>query len=68
MSICLDFVWHDDGAILFRASCDSCSFRSPAFDDEQTATAAWFGHVCVRPGRVANAQTRTAVGIRQQAE
>lgn len=63
MSMRLDYVWPDDETILFQASCDSCSFRSTPFEDEQMATASWFGHVCVRPGRMAIPQTPAAVGV-----
>lgn len=64
MSIRMDYVWHDDDAILFRASCDSCSFQSRPSHDEQMARAEWFGHVCVRPGRVRGTPIRTAAGTR----
>jgi hypothetical protein len=48
MSMMLDLIWLDSGAIEYRAACAQCSFRAGPFDDEDTARWTWFGHVCVR--------------------
>jgi hypothetical protein len=48
MAMTMDLIWQDDGVILYRAGCAACSYRSGPFDDEETARASWFGHVCVR--------------------
>jgi len=50
MSMTMDLIWQDDDAILYRATCSECSYRSVPLPDEDMATAAWFGHVCVRVG------------------
>jgi hypothetical protein len=37
MSMMLDLIWLDSGAIEYRAACAQCSFRAGPFDDEDTA-------------------------------
>jgi len=49
MALKMDLIWRDDDALQFRAHCAECSYRSVPYDDEEMATAAWLGHVCVRP-------------------
>jgi hypothetical protein len=48
MSMVMDLIWRDDGFIEYRAGCDECPYQSGPLDDEETARASWFGHVCVR--------------------
>jgi hypothetical protein len=50
MTMKMDLIWQDDGEIDYRASCAECTYQSGPCDDEETARAAWFGHVCVRSG------------------
>lgn len=51
MSMRLDMIWHEGDEMQYRASCAECTYQSGIVDDEDTAAAAWFGHVCVRPSR-----------------
>jgi hypothetical protein len=50
MTMKMDLIWQDDCEIEYRASCAECSYQSGPFEDEETARASWFGHVCVRSG------------------
>jgi hypothetical protein len=50
MTMNMDLIWQDDGENEYRASCAECSYLSGPFEDEETARASWFGHVCVRSG------------------
>ena len=48
MTLKLDVIWQDDDSLQYRAHCANCSYRSAVFEDEEMATAAWFGHVCLQ--------------------
>lgn len=50
MTMKVDLIWRDDGGFEYRAGCTECSYRSGPFEDEESARASWFGHVCVRSG------------------
>jgi hypothetical protein len=55
MSLRMDLIWQDDDVIEYRANCAGCSYRSMPFAEEETAAAAWLGHLCVRVGSLPSA-------------
>jgi hypothetical protein len=46
MSMRMDLIWQDDDVFEYRANCADCSYRSMPFANEETAAAAWYGHLC----------------------